>query len=58
MNLALADFRFLSAWVQGIDVREAWDRYCSHRGPSDLRRIRTSVYPGWSLVEWRSRQSV
>jgi site-specific recombinase XerC len=43
MNLAPADFRFLSAWVQGVDVRDAWDRYCSHRGPSDLRRIRTAV---------------
>src|SRR5690242_14349652 len=43
MNLGSSDFRFLRAWVQGVDVREAWHRYCPHRGPSDLRRVRTAV---------------
>lgn len=43
MKLAPSDFRFLSAWVQGVDVREAWSRYCAHRGSVDLRRIRTAV---------------
>ena len=43
MKLAPSDFRFLSAWMQGVDVREAWSRYCAHRGSVDLRRIRTAV---------------
>lgn len=43
MKLAPSDFRFLSAWVQGVEVREAWSRYCAHRGSADLRRIRTAV---------------
>lgn len=43
MKLAASDFRFLSAWVQGVEVREAWSRYCPHRGAVDLRRIRTTV---------------
>ena len=37
------DFRFLSAFVQGIDVKEAWDRYMGHRGSNDLRHIRSTV---------------
>lgn len=42
-KLSSADFRFVSAWVQGVDVRDAWDRYQAHRGLGDLRRIRTTV---------------
>jgi len=42
-KLTSGDFRFVSAWVQGIDVQDAWDRYMSHRGSGDLRRIRTTA---------------
>lgn len=42
-KLSNADFRFLSAFVQGIDVRDAWARYMQHRGAGDLRRIRATV---------------
>ena len=43
MKLTSADFRFLSAWVQGVDVHDAWDRYMRHRGTDDLRRMRSTV---------------
>lgn len=43
LKLSSGDFRFLSAWVQGIDVREAWGRYMLARGAGDLRRIRTTT---------------
>lgn len=39
-KLSNVDFRFISAWVQGVDVRKAWDMYQLHRGAGDLRRIR------------------
>lgn len=42
-KLTPADFRFVSAWVQGVDVYAAWDRYQAHRGEGDLRRIRTTA---------------
>ena len=42
-QLCGADFRFLQAFVQGIDVRDAWERYMPHRGSTDLRRIRSTV---------------
>ena len=42
-KLTPADFRFVSAWVQGIAVQDAWQRYQAHRGEGDLRRIRTTV---------------
>lgn len=42
-KLATGDFRFVAAWVQGIDVLSAWERYMSHRGSGDLRRIRSTV---------------
>ena len=34
------------------------DTWFHDRDLEVVRRIRTSVYPGWSLVEWRSRHSV
>jgi site-specific recombinase XerD len=37
------DFRFLNAWVQGVEIKEAWDRYMGHRGSNDLRHIRSTV---------------
>ena len=43
MKLTCADFRFLNAWVQGVDVHDAWDRYMRHRGNEDPRRMRTVV---------------
>lgn len=43
LKLASGDFRFLSAWIQGIDVHQAWDRYMPARGASDLRRIRATT---------------
>lgn len=43
IKLSNGDFRFLQSFVQGIDVREAWDRYMQHRGSGDLRRIRSTV---------------
>ena len=43
MKLTSADFRFLNAWVQGVDVHNAWDRYMRHRGADDLRRMRSTV---------------
>ncbi|MDI4635851.1 tyrosine-type recombinase/integrase [Pelomonas sp. V22] len=42
-RLAAADFRFLTAWLQGIEIHEAWDRYMLARGPADLRRIRSTT---------------
>ena len=42
-KLSPADFRFVSAWVQGIDVMDAWQRFQTHRGTGDLRRIRSTV---------------
>ena len=42
-KLSGADFRFVSAWVQGIEVQAAWERYQAHRGTGDLRRIRSTV---------------
>lgn len=42
-KLSNGDFRFLQSFVQGIDVRQAWDRYMHHRGSGDLRRIRSTV---------------
>lgn len=42
-KLSSGDFRFLQAFVQGIDVRDAWARYMLHRGAGDLRRIRSTV---------------
>lgn len=42
-RLCNADFRFVSAWVQGLDVHEAWNRFMSHRGTGDLRRVRSTV---------------
>ena len=42
-KLSSSDFRFVSAWVQGIDVQDAWERFQAHRGSSDLRRIRSTV---------------
>ncbi|MBV8471613.1 MAG: tyrosine-type recombinase/integrase [Burkholderiaceae bacterium] len=42
-KLSNVDFRYLSAWIQGVEVREAWTRYQSHRGPADARRIRTTT---------------
>ena len=42
-KVSSADFRFVSAWVQGIEVQAAWERYQAHRGTGDLRRIRTTV---------------
>lgn len=42
-KLSSGDFRFLQSFVQGIDVRDAWDRYMQHRGAGDLRRIRSTV---------------
>ncbi len=43
LKLSTWDFRFLSAWVQGIDVRDAWSRYMPQRGSTDLRRIRSTT---------------
>ena len=34
------------------DLTDAWFR---DRDMEVVRRIGTSVYPGWSLVEWRPR---
>lgn len=42
-KLSNVDFRFISAWVQGIDVRGAWEMYQLHRGPGDMRRIRNTT---------------
>ncbi|MBI5270756.1 MAG: tyrosine-type recombinase/integrase [Burkholderiales bacterium] len=42
-KLSNSDFRFISAWVQGVDVRKAWEMYQLHRGPGDLRRIRNTT---------------
>lgn len=42
-KLSSADFRFLLAFIQGVDVRDAWARYMPHRGAGDLRRIRATV---------------
>jgi hypothetical protein len=42
-KLSSADFRFVSAWVQGVDVQDAWQRFEAHRGLGDVRRIRTTV---------------
>ena len=42
-KLSNVDFRFISAWVQGVDVRQAWDLYQLHRGAGDLRRIRSTT---------------
>jgi len=42
-KLGSAEFRFLSAWVQGVEVGDAWSRYMGHRGSGDLRRIRGTV---------------
>lgn len=42
-HVAQGDFRFLSACVQGIEIREAWARYESHRGSTDLRHIRATA---------------
>ena len=43
MKLTSGDFRFLSVWVQGVDVHDAWDRYMRHRGTDHLRRMRSTV---------------
>ena len=42
-KLTPSDFRFVSAWVQGVDVQDAWHRYQTHRGEGDLRRIRSTA---------------
>lgn len=34
------DFRFLQAWVQKLDLTDAWSRYQSHLGPAHMRRVR------------------
>ncbi len=42
-KLASTDFRFVSAWIQGVGVLDAWERFMAHRGAGDLRRIRSTV---------------
>ena len=37
------------------DLPDAW---FNDRDMQVVRRIRTSVYPGWSLVEWRPLEGV
>ena len=56
MKLTSADFRFLSAWVQGVDVHDAWDRYMRHRGTDDLRRMRSTVRTMLDLLAAVSRR--
>lgn len=34
------DFRFLQAWVQKLDLADAWSRYQSHLGQPHVRRTR------------------
>jgi len=37
-KLTSGDFRFVAAWVQGIEVQDTWDRYMSHRGAAPSGR--------------------
>ena len=41
--LSRSHFQFLRAWAEGLDLRDAWERYLPVQGAPDLRRIRSAL---------------